>query len=172
MRYGIAFSIKDFLLPFSAHFVLWVLLFVGSSLGFGKELQYLCSPQSVSIYSVLMVWRNVLSGRKLPADVGEVLEGEGGMERSGWRLLGQAADDCFLTGERETGSCPGTGHTLLVKEPFFLYPGPPGCHASLLICSSAPSSCRTVGWQLDVTQMLCELVPECHQVWIPALLMA
>lgn len=79
-----------------------MLLFVGSSLGLGTKLQYLCSPQSVSSYSVLKVWRNVLSGRKLPADVGEVLEGEGGTVRPGWRLLGQAADDCFLTGERET----------------------------------------------------------------------
>lgn len=153
----------------AAH-IIEVLLYVGSSLGFEQSFS-ICALFSPSVH-IHCSWsgESVVSRRKLPADVGKVLEGEGGTVRSGWRLLGQAADDCFLTAMRE--SCCWTDHNPLVKEMFSLYLGPPGCHASLLICSSAPSSCRTLGWQLDVTQMLCELVPECHQVWILALLMA
>ncbi len=95
-----------------------VLLFVCSSLGFGTELQYLCSPQSVSTYSVLMVWRNVLLGRTCWL----------GAWGRGWdgtiRLEVIRPGSRWQFSDRETGSCPGTGHTLLVKEPFFLYPGP------------------------------------------------
>lgn len=84
--------------------------------------------------------------------------------RSRLRLWGQDAED---RRSRNLSQC-----TWLVKEMFSLYFWLPGCHISLLICSSAPPSSPTSGWQLDVPQMLCELVSECHQVWILALLMA
>lgn len=106
----------------SAH-IIEVLLYVGSSLGFEQSFS-ICALFSPLVH-IHCSWsgESVVSRRKLPADVGKVLEGEGGTVRSGWRLLGQAADDCFLTAMRE--NCRRTDHNPLVKEMFSLYLGPP-----------------------------------------------